>query len=92
MSPIGLFNLQPMYNLCGAPGNGVDGSQTTNLVPTRSVAVNLPLMVDFVWGGHKGAGVGSGQQGAGGPGDGACRVRQARDAPLRGRAVGGRTG
>lgn len=81
-----------MSNRRGAPGNGVDRSQTTNLVPTRSVAVNLPLMMDFIWGGYKGAGAGSGQQGAGGPGDGAWSIRQARDAPLRGRAVGGRTG
>ena len=53
--------------------------------------MNLPLVIDFAWGGYKGAGGGSGQQGAGALSGGAHRVRQARDAPLRGRAVGGWT-
>lgn len=60
-------------------------------MPTRNVAVNLPLAIDFACGGYKGAGGGSGQQGAGALGDGAHHVHQTRDAPLRGCAVGGWT-
>lgn len=60
-------------------------------MPARNVAVNLPLMIDFAWGGYRGAGGVSGQQGAGALGHSAHRIFQARGAPLCGRAVGGQT-
>jgi len=91
MSPVGVFSLQPVRYLRRALGNGAGRSEATDLAPARNVAMNSPLVMDFAWGGYKGARGGSGQQGAGALGDGARRVRQARAAPLHARAVGSRT-